>query len=124
MSAVSCNTNSFWNALPGIVELRPPRFGYQVKIMNLTSEYFIIIYNNYICLGGAPSATVIINFQTCFRNCLVGKAYKVKISDFGTDNEAYSADYYKLDGNLGLPIRWMSWESAFLVSSSLLTKIY
>ncbi|KAF0691425.1 discoidin domain-containing receptor tyrosine kinase B-like [Aphis craccivora] len=58
------------------------------------------------------------------RNCLVGKAYKVKISDFGTDNEAYSADYYKLDGNLGLPIRWMSWESAFLVSSSLLTKIY
>ncbi|XP_003248013.1 discoidin domain-containing receptor tyrosine kinase B isoform X2 [Acyrthosiphon pisum] len=48
------------------------------------------------------------------RNCLVGKAYKVKISDFGTDNEAYSADYYKLDGNLGLPVRWMSWESAFL----------
>lgn len=52
-----------------------------------------------------------------FRNCLVGKAYKVKISDFGTDNESYSADYYKLDGKLGLPIRWMAWESAFLVSS-------
>ncbi|VVC28570.1 Hypothetical protein CINCED_3A015179 [Cinara cedri] len=48
------------------------------------------------------------------RNCLVGKAYKVKISDFGTDNEAYSADYYKLDGKLGLPVRWMAWESAFL----------
>ncbi|XP_050425447.1 discoidin domain-containing receptor 2-like [Adelges cooleyi] len=48
------------------------------------------------------------------RNCLVGKAYKVKISDFGTDNELYTADYYKLDGKLGLPVRWMSWESAFL----------
>lgn len=47
----------------------------------------------------------------------MGKAYKVKISDFGTDNELYSADYYKLDGKLGLPVRWMSWESAFLVST-------
>lgn len=46
----------------------------------------------------------------------MGKAYKVKISDFGTDNELYSADYYKLDGKLGLPVRWMAWESAFLVS--------
>jgi discoidin domain receptor family protein 2 len=46
----------------------------------------------------------------------VGKAYKVKISDFGTDNESYSSDYYKLDGKIGLPIRWMAWESAFLVS--------
>lgn len=49
----------------------------------------------------------------------MGKAYKVKISDFGTDNELYSADYYKLDGKLGLPIRWMAWESAFLVSKSI-----
>lgn len=57
-----------------------------------------------------------INSSDFFRNCLVGKAYRVKISDFGTDNDLYSADYYKLDGKLGLPIRWMAWESAFLVS--------
>ncbi|XP_050524252.1 discoidin domain-containing receptor tyrosine kinase B-like [Daktulosphaira vitifoliae] len=48
------------------------------------------------------------------RNCLVGKGFKVKISDFGTDNDMYSADYYKLDGKMGLPVRWMSWESAFM----------
>ncbi|XP_025602982.2 discoidin domain-containing receptor 2-like [Athalia rosae] len=47
------------------------------------------------------------------RNCLVGKAYHIKISDFGTDNELYSSDYYKVDGNMPLPVRWMAWESIF-----------
>lgn len=27
---------------------------------------------------------------------MVGKGYQIKISDFGTDNEAYSNDYYKV----------------------------
>ncbi|BET00240.1 Discoidin domain-containing receptor [Nesidiocoris tenuis] len=48
------------------------------------------------------------------RNCLVGKAYQIKISDFGTDNEAYACDYYKVDTGMALPIRWMAWESVFL----------
>ncbi|OAD53524.1 Discoidin domain-containing receptor 2 [Eufriesea mexicana] len=48
------------------------------------------------------------------RNCLVGKAYHIKISDFGTDNEMYACDYYKVDGTVPLPIRWMAWESIFL----------
>nr|CAD7425482.1 unnamed protein product [Timema monikensis] len=47
------------------------------------------------------------------RNCLVGKAYHIKISDFGTDNELYADDYYKVDGTMALPIRWMAWESVF-----------
>ncbi|GLH05407.1 Tyrosine-protein kinase transmembrane receptor Ror [Gryllus bimaculatus] len=47
------------------------------------------------------------------RNCLVGKAYQIKISDFGTDNELYSSDYYKVDGTVALPVRWMAWESIF-----------
>jgi hypothetical protein len=51
------------------------------------------------------------------RNCLVGKAYQIKISDFGTDNELYAADYYKVDGTMALPIRWMAWESIFQVRS-------
>ncbi|XP_071444352.1 discoidin domain-containing receptor 2-like [Hetaerina americana] len=48
------------------------------------------------------------------RNCLVGKAYQIKISDFGTENEVYSGDYYKVDGKMAIPIRWMAWESIFL----------
>lgn len=57
------------------------------------------------------------NETIIFRNCLVGKAYHIKISDFGTDNELYSCDYYKVDGTMPLPVRWMAWESIFLVSS-------
>jgi discoidin domain receptor family protein 2 len=45
----------------------------------------------------------------------VGKAYQIKISDFGTDNEIYAVDYYKVDGTMALPIRWMAWESIFQV---------
>lgn len=41
----------------------------------------------------------------------------MKISDFGTDNELYAADYYKVDGSLALPIRWMAWESICMVST-------
>ncbi|XP_017770325.1 PREDICTED: epithelial discoidin domain-containing receptor 1-like [Nicrophorus vespilloides] len=47
------------------------------------------------------------------RNCLVGKAYQIKICDFGTYNEVYYNDYYKVDGNVPLPIRWMAWESVY-----------
>ena len=59
---------------------------------------------------------MIINFFYAHRNCLVGKAYHIKISDFGTDNELYTPDYYKVDGSVPLPVRWMAWESIFLVS--------
>ncbi|KAJ2954053.1 hypothetical protein O0L34_g2266 [Tuta absoluta] len=48
------------------------------------------------------------------RNCLVGKNYQVKISDFGTDNEAYACDYYRVDGRIPLPLRWAAWESVLL----------
>lgn len=57
-----------------------------------------------------------------FRNCLVGKAYHVKISDFGTDNELYAGDYYKVDETISLPLRWMAWESLSLVRIFLYSK--
>lgn len=47
------------------------------------------------------------------RNCIIGKAYHIKICDFGTYNELYTNDYYKVDGNIPLPIRWMAWESVY-----------
>nr|XP_023020139.1 discoidin domain-containing receptor 2-like [Leptinotarsa decemlineata] len=47
------------------------------------------------------------------RNCLVGNNYQIKICDFGTYNELYTNDYYKVDGNTPLPIRWMAWESVY-----------
>ena len=47
------------------------------------------------------------------RNCLVGKGYHIKICDFGTDNDLYANDYFKVDGNVPLPVRWMAYESVF-----------
>lgn len=50
------------------------------------------------------------------RNCLVGRHYSVKISDFGMSRNLYSGDYYRIEGKAVLPIRWMAWESILLVS--------
>lgn len=52
------------------------------------------------------------------RNCLVGKNYTIKIADFGMSRNLYRGDYYRIQGRAVLPIRWMSWESILLVSSS------
>lgn len=45
------------------------------------------------------------------RNCLVGKAYHIKICDFGSDSPIYRRDYYEMENHLLIPIRWMAWES-------------
>ena len=50
------------------------------------------------------------------RNCLVGTNFTIKISDFGMSRSLYSSDYYRVEGQAVLPIRWMAWESILLVS--------
>ena len=47
------------------------------------------------------------------RNCLVGREFVVKISDFGMSRDLYKAYYYRVQGQLTLPIRWMPCESFF-----------
>ena len=42
------------------------------------------------------------------RNCYVGTNYKVKIADFGMSHNLYSSVYYRLQGRVMLPIRWMA----------------
>jgi serine/threonine protein kinase len=49
------------------------------------------------------------------RNCLVDSDGTVKISDFGMARSLYSSDYYKVEGQFALPIRWMAWECLLLV---------
>ncbi|KAK3589847.1 hypothetical protein CHS0354_015865 [Potamilus streckersoni] len=48
------------------------------------------------------------------RNCLVGTNFTIKISDFGMSRTLYSADYYRIQGRVILPVRWMAWESILL----------
>lgn len=42
------------------------------------------------------------------RNCLVGHANTVKIADFGMSRNLYSKHYYRVEGRVILPIRWMA----------------
>jgi len=49
------------------------------------------------------------------RNCLVGSDLAVKIGDFGMARALYSLDYYRIEGQFVLPIRWMAWESILMV---------
>lgn len=50
------------------------------------------------------------------RNCIVGKHYRLKISDHAMYCTRYECDYYTSDTKTKLPIRWMAWESLLLVS--------
>ena len=45
------------------------------------------------------------------RNCLINSDLKVKIGDFGMSRNLYSRDYYRINGQAILPVRWMSPES-------------
>ena len=45
------------------------------------------------------------------RNCLVRKGLTVKICDFGMGHNLYSQNYYRVNGQAVLPIRWMSPEA-------------
>ena len=45
------------------------------------------------------------------RNCLIKSDLVVKIGDFGMSRNLYSKDYYRINGQAVLPVRWMSPES-------------
>lgn len=47
------------------------------------------------------------------RNCLVGRDFIVKISDFGMSRNLYNSAYYLVQGKVILPIRWMAYESFY-----------
>ena len=42
------------------------------------------------------------------RNCLVGENFTVKVSDFGMSKNLYDSCYYRVHGQVILPIRWMA----------------
>lgn len=56
------------------------------------------------------------------RSCLVGNQFKVKVANFGLTAGAnggrYSADYFRFDNGIVLPVRWCAIESIVLVGFS------
>ena len=47
------------------------------------------------------------------RNCLVGRDFVTKISDFGMSRNIYESSYYRVGSHLILPIRWMATETFY-----------
>ena len=45
------------------------------------------------------------------RNCLISDNLSVKISNYGVVSERYASDYFKIQSQTLLPVRWMSAES-------------
>lgn len=58
------------------------------------------------------------------RNCLVGTGMVVKISDFGMSRDIYASDYYKVEGQAVLPIRWMPPEALLLGKFTVESDVY
>ncbi|XP_076751763.1 discoidin domain-containing receptor 2 isoform X1 [Xylocopa sonorina] len=48
------------------------------------------------------------------RNCLVGRAYTVKVTDIAMCSDLYKKDYSDIGGRPPAPIRWLPWESILL----------
>ena len=59
------------------------------------------------------SSHQLIHRDICTRNCLVGKDFIVKISDFEMGRNLYESAYYKVQGTVVLPIRWMACETFY-----------
>lgn len=57
----------------------------------------------------------IIHRDLAVRNCLVDEYYFIKIGDVAMSRSCYAEDYHWVEDRLPLPIRWMAWESLFLV---------
>ncbi|ODM98888.1 Discoidin domain-containing receptor 2 [Orchesella cincta] len=66
----------------------------------------------------------IVHRDLAARNCVVGRGLLVKVSHFAKDTDLYATDYYRLDGKMPLPIRWMAWESLFLGKYSTKTDVF
>ena len=47
------------------------------------------------------------------RNCLVGNDFAVKLADFGLSRNLYQSNYYRIQCDAILPIRWMASESYY-----------
>ena len=56
------------------------------------------------------SALNFVHRDLATRNCLVGKDFTVKVADLGVDKSIYQSHYYRVQGYILLPIRWMATE--------------
>lgn len=55
--------------------------------------------------------------ESPLRDIIITVTSKLQISDLGASSAKYNDDYFRIEGKARLPIRWMAWEAAILVST-------
>ncbi|XP_065883016.1 uncharacterized protein [Dysidea avara] len=53
----------------------------------------------------------IVHRDLAARNCMVDKSLTVKVADFGLARDVYISDYYRVQSNNKLPVKWMAPEA-------------
>ncbi|CAB3991422.1 Muscle, skeletal receptor tyrosine kinase, partial [Paramuricea clavata] len=66
----------------------------------------------------------LIHRDVATRNCLVGDDLTIKIADFGMSRDIYSNNYYKIEKDTVLPIRWLSPEAVLYGKFTIESDIY
>uniref|UniRef100_A0AC34F652 Uncharacterized protein n=1 Tax=Panagrolaimus sp. ES5 TaxID=591445 RepID=A0AC34F652_9BILA len=80
---------------------------------DLTPEYLLSVATQIAAGMAYLESRKFVHRDCAARNCLVDSNGIIKISDFGMARSLYASDYYRLDGQFALPIRWMAPESIF-----------
>jgi len=55
-----------------------------------------------------------------YRNCLVGAQHSIRIATFGFNSDLYPSDYFAVDEDHWIPLRWMAWETVAMVTLALI----